>query len=192
MQTSLPVRRQSLLQKIKSEERSASLTTGKFMPSSYDRLKELQSRKQALNFMNEMVNNRIKNKNEFCKQQHISHHTLNKALESLGVSKKRSSRKTNIGHNDSESQSKPRIAKGLKSNRREKSRDVIAGSQKENELADFSDDILLDDDIQSAKQTFSLNIPSEDDERERLKMIDQNYRKYGGKSRTYTMGDLKE
>lgn len=84
-----PSRKQSLLQKVKNETRSASMTNRKFLPASFEELKQLQHRRQALSFMNDVIENRAHTKTEFCKLNHISHHTLNNALQELGMRKRK-------------------------------------------------------------------------------------------------------
>lgn len=137
MQNKEPYRKQSLLQKVKNEKRSVAMSNQKFIPDSFEELKQLQYRRQALSFMNAVIENKVKTKVEFCKENHISHHTLNSALEQLGMHKKKIRRqpKSQTGNG---SERNNRARSGSK-----KKQEIHAGTDLENiETNDINEEFL--------------------------------------------------
>ena len=75
----------SKLQQVKDKHRSFTQTNKEGIPKDLNELKEIKYREHAITFLNQYTNiNKKMSKSQYCKTNHISHKTLNTALQQLG------------------------------------------------------------------------------------------------------------
>lgn len=85
----------SNLNTIKSKFRAVQNTNSNNIPQNMNDLKLMRRRTMAIDFMNKYMNNEVKSKSEFIKNNKISMNTLNKGLEEIGHFKKYSKNNSN-------------------------------------------------------------------------------------------------
>lgn len=102
------IKQPSDLQYLTSRIKSSITSKYSDMPKDYTELKKLKNRDIALRFSQQLLTGKINNKSQFCKQNHISHDTLNRGLLKIGI---KTSNKSKKDHKVSKQESSEKVSK---------------------------------------------------------------------------------
>lgn len=126
--------KRSPLQSVKDNWRGYLTSNNNFLPTSIEQVDELHNRQLALNFLNNKMNNHSSRytKTQFCREHRVSHNTLNKGLETLGIKTKHKQHPSRTDANfPNQSPNKTIQDNSRQKKKTGSSRDITAGSQKE-------------------------------------------------------------
>jgi len=136
-------RERSKLQQVKDKHRSFTQTNKQGIPKDLNELKSMKYRDYAITFLNEYMNiDKKTTKSKYCKNNHISHNSLNTGLKQLRY-------KTNIKSDQSRPiETKPDQSRPIKTKRKNKQlikeeNKIIGGEPDDEELNEMVNNSLV-------------------------------------------------